>query len=42
MEVRIGKVTHYYNRISVAVFELKSSLDVGDRILILGKTTELT
>jgi putative protease len=41
MEVRIGKVTHYYNRISVAVLELKGDLAVGDQIVILGKTTEL-
>lgn len=42
MEVRIGKVTHYYSRISVAVLELKGDVAIGDRILILGKTTELT
>lgn len=42
MEVRIGKVTHYFNRISVAVVDLKGNLAVGDRIVILGKTTELT
>lgn len=42
MDVKIGKVTHYYNRISVAVLELTGDLAVGDQIVILGKTTELT
>jgi len=42
MEVRIGKVNHYYNRISVAVLELSGELQIGDKILILGRTTELT
>jgi U32 family peptidase len=42
MDVKVGRVTHYYNRISVAVMELTGELQVGDRIMILGKTTELT
>ena len=42
MEVRVGKVTHYYNKINVAVLKLVKSLEVGDRIMILGKTTDLT
>lgn len=42
MEVKIGKVTHYYNRIGVAVVQLKRGLAVGERILVLGKTTEFT
>ena len=42
MEVKVGRITHYYNRISVAVLELTGDLVVGDRIEILGKTTELT
>ena len=35
----VGKVTHYFTRISVAVVELKDRLSVGDRILIRGSTT---
>jgi translation elongation factor EF-1alpha len=35
-------VTHFYNRISVAVLELSGELAVGDKILILGRTTDLT
>lgn len=35
----VGKVTHYFTRISVAVVELSDRLAVGDRILIKGATT---
>ncbi len=42
MEIRIGTVTHYYNHISVAVLELSGELKVGDKILILGRTTDFT
>ena len=42
MEIRIGTVTHYYNRISVAVLELSGELKVGDKILIMGRTTDFT
>jgi hypothetical protein len=41
MDVFVGKVTHYFSRLSVAVIDIKSSLEIGDRIEILGKTTEL-
>jgi translation elongation factor EF-1alpha len=40
MEVKIGTVTHYYNKISVAVLDLMAPIQVGDRITILGRTTE--
>ncbi len=40
MEVRVGKVTHYFNRIGVAVLELSDELKIGDRISILGRVTE--
>ena len=42
METLIGKVTHYYNRISVAVVDLSAELKVGDTILLLGHTTDFT
>ncbi|MEM2872555.1 MAG: hypothetical protein QXD82_00100 [Nitrososphaerales archaeon] len=35
----IGKITHYYPKIGVAVVELKAPLKVGDKILIRGSTT---
>ncbi|MCS7384459.1 MAG: translation elongation factor-like protein [archaeon GB-1867-097] len=37
--VEIGKVTHYFSKIGVAVVKLKAPLSVGDRILIRGSTT---
>jgi len=30
----IGKITHFYPKISVAVIELEDDLNVGDKILI--------
>lgn len=42
MEIQVGRVTHYYNRISVAVVTLSGDLKVGDKIEILGKTTEFS
>jgi len=42
METRIGRVTHYFNRIGVAVLELEGGLKVGDVIHILGHTTDFT
>jgi putative protease len=37
----VGKVTHFYPKIQVAVVELERPLAVGDRIHIDGKTTHL-
>ena len=42
MEIKIGKVTHFYNRISVAVLQLTGELRLGDRVLIIGHSTELS
>ncbi|MFX0097419.1 MAG: translation elongation factor-like protein [Candidatus Hodarchaeota archaeon] len=39
--VEIGKVTHYFSKISVAVVKLTDSLSVGDKILIKGATTDI-
>lgn len=42
-EEEVGKITHYYSKIGVAVLELtKSSIKVGDTIHIKGHTTDLT
>lgn len=41
MEVEIGRVTHYYNHIQVAVVSLRSSLKLGDMIHIIGHSTDL-
>ncbi len=37
----VGKVSHFFTRINVAVIELTASISVGDRILIKGPTTNL-
>jgi len=37
---KIGKVTHYYTKIGVAVIELSDTLRVGDKIRIKGATTD--
>lgn len=42
MDILIGKVTHFFNRISVAVLELEGDIKVGDQIAILGHTTEFS
>jgi translation elongation factor EF-1alpha len=39
-ENRIGKVTHYFDHISVAVLELTEKLKVGDQIHFLGHSTD--
>ena len=36
----VGKVTHYYGKIGVAIIELSGSLRVGDKIKIEGNRTE--
>jgi hypothetical protein len=41
MEVAIGKVTHYYDHIGVAVMTLEDSLKLGDKIHIVGHSTDL-
>jgi putative protease len=40
MEVEIGRITHYYNHLHVAVLKLKEPLLVGDLIHILGHSTD--
>ena len=35
----IGRTTHYFTKIGVAVIELTDTLSVGDRILVRGATT---
>ncbi len=35
----VGKITHYFNKIGVAVVELSDELRVGDKISIEGPTT---
>jgi putative protease len=37
--IKVGKITHYFVKIEVAVIELIDMLSVGDRILIKGANT---
>ena len=39
--VEIGKVTHFFSKISVAIIELTDVLSVGDQIAIKGPTTSV-
>jgi translation elongation factor EF-Tu-like GTPase len=41
-EKLIGKITHYFSKIGVAVVELSNELKVGDTIKIVGPNTEFT
>lgn len=42
MEEEVGRISHYFSKISVGVVELtKGSLKVGDTIHIKGHTTDL-
>ncbi|MCM8767404.1 MAG: hypothetical protein NC921_01295 [Candidatus Omnitrophica bacterium] len=42
-EIEIGRVTHYYTKISVAAVKItKENLKKGDEIHIKGHTTDLT
>jgi putative protease len=38
---RVGKVTHYFNKIRVAGVRVTDRLSIGDQVLIIGHTTAL-
>jgi translation elongation factor EF-1alpha len=38
--VEVGRITHFFSKIDVAVIELKAALSVGDTIAIKGPTTD--
>lgn len=40
METKIGYITHFYNRISVAVLSLTDTLELGDKVHIFGHSTD--
>lgn len=40
MEKEIGKITHLFEKIDVAILELSGTLKVGDNIHILGSATD--
>jgi translation elongation factor EF-1alpha len=37
----IGRVSHFYSKISVAIIELTGALRIGDRIAVVGPKTDL-
>jgi len=39
-EKLVGKITHYFGKISVAIVELSGALKVGDRVHIKGNSTD--
>lgn len=41
-EKLIGKITHYFGKISVGIIELSDALKVGDTIHIKGHTSDFT
>ena len=41
-EKQVGKVIHYYTKLKVAIFKLKDSLVVGDKIHVKGYTSDFT
>ncbi len=41
-DTQVGKVTHFYDKINVAVVELIGNLKVGDTIKIVGHGNEFT
>jgi len=38
--LEVGKITHFFPKISVAVVELSATISVGDKITIKGPTTD--
>ena len=38
--VEVGRITHFFSKINVAVIELKAALSVSDTIAIKGPTTD--
>tara|TARA_Y100000310_G_C20553206_1_gene749180 strand:+ start:932 stop:1189 length:258 start_codon:yes stop_codon:yes gene_type:complete len=39
-ETEVGEITHFFDKVSVAVIQLTKNLKVGDRIHIKGATTD--
>lgn len=42
MEIEIGRVSHYFNHLNVAVVSITDNLKLGDKIHIVGHHTNLT
>jgi len=37
----VGRVSHFFGRINVAIIEVKDTISVGDQIVIKGPTTNI-
>ncbi len=37
----VGRVSHFFGRINVAIIEVSDTISVGDQILIKGPTTDI-
>ncbi len=42
MEQPIGKISHYFGHLGVAAMQLTGELQIGDRIHVMGHTTDFT
>ncbi len=40
-EMQVGRVTHYYTKIGVAIIDVSGSIKVGNELHIKGHTTDL-
>lgn len=38
----VGKISHYFTKIGVAIIDLKATLKVGDEICVKGSTTDFS
>jgi putative protease len=41
-EIEIGKITHFYNHLSVGIIELSDTLKIGDTIHVKGHSEDFT
>jgi len=41
-DIKIGKITHYYDKIGVAIIKLTKSLTTGETVKIVGHGKEFT
>lgn len=42
MNIKVGRISHYYDKIGVAVIEVAKPIKVGDKIKIIGHDKEFT
>lgn len=39
-EQKLGKVSHYYGHLGVAIIDLENPIEVGDKLRFMGHTTD--